>query len=335
MDDRISFIAPPPLVPMKASADFGSEDYSDYSGPSPAGKDNVDYSGLGEYSGMRADGSFSFEALMGMVIALGTMAAATNDSDQRHQIENAAEAGRNGAEEMRKAAKWRLFAGVGGALAAGAGAVAATYFAAKATPAAKDEIAANLKVKGAMNGEQEANLQAKEFTQQAELARTEAGKFEESNASLKKMSIDGQDAKAELDSNSAMMEKELAKAKELDAKADQAKADAGDKAHERAMATLDSSTAAAKRNLFLEKSRTASTGANAASSLTAIGGSVAGLHDADKAEEDANRNRADAMSGLSGSTKQSMYGQASDMLNNQKALNQAINQNLTNAMRNI
>ena len=117
------------------------------------------------------------------------------------------------------------------------------------------------------------------------------------------------------------------------AMADAARLSEKNHAHDRAVAALDSSTEAAKRNTLLEKSRTASTASNAGGAIASAAGAYAGCYDAEKIRADADKSMAEASSGLSSVAKQSMYGNASDMLGNQKTLNNAEYQRRQAAMR--
>lgn len=273
------------------------------------------------------------DCLLAGVINLGTLAAANNDQDLRQQIENGAAAGRRAAAEQEKASKMRFYSGLGGAVVTTGFALRSAKCAIAAAPAAKNEIAANVKVKAAMTQEKACGDQARGHAQQAEHHRAEANKLKEANATLASPRTEGQGAKQELKDNTKKMEGHLAKAKDLDEKADAAKLGEKNHAHDRAVAALDSSTEAAKRNTLLEKSRTASTASNAASAIASTAGTYAGCYDAEKIRAESDKSTAEASSGLSSVAKQSMYGNASDMLGNQKTLNNAEYQRRQAAMR--
>jgi hypothetical protein len=299
----------------------------------PGSGESKDNPGLAGLAG-RFDDTLSYEALLGGVIILATLAGMNNDNDLRKQIENGNEAGRRAADEAEKASKWRFYSGLAGAGVATVAAAYAIKSAMQAAPAAKNEIAANLKVKDAMASEKMAGDQARASVQQAEQSRAKAKALQESQAAnLEKASTDGQGAQDALEKSSAEIKTHLDAAEKADAEALEAQGKERNHAHDRTMATMDSSTASAQRNQHLENSRTGSTVANAANAAASTGGAFGGLYDAEKVRADADKNEADARNGLSSSAKQGMLGQANDMIGNQKVMNNAAVQALQSQMR--
>ncbi|WP_233238513.1 hypothetical protein [Bordetella sp. LUAb4] len=327
---------PPSVLPrftIAGDAKFDDDDYyALLQDDQPSDPPPLDNNESKVYTNSRRE---SCDAIMREVGILGTMSAANSDKDQRTQIENAAAAGRQGAEEMKKAAWLRLGAGLAGALAAGIGAGAAAYCAFKAAPGAKTEISANTAVKEAMAGEKEFGGMAKDFEQMAAQSRAQVSELQESQAGLKKMVAEGKDMTEELGTNSKLIEQYEDDAKTFDTQAGIARDIEKGFADARAAESLEGANGSALRNYYLELSRTWSTGANAGSALSSAGGSIAGFADAAKAQADTERNQADSIGNLNGSTKQSMYSYANDTIANQKALNQAENQARMIAMQHI
>ncbi|ALM86420.1 hypothetical protein ASB57_28915 [Bordetella sp. N] len=281
------------------------------------------------------DAASNLDGVIGLIFTLLIKAGASSEGDQRNKFLDAFNAANRAADKMGLSANLRFWFALAGAAISMFTAFLAARQAAKGGKSLKMEMDANNDAKAAIRNEHSLDAKAKALTREGDEARNKANELDKKHTQLQQASANGQDVQTEVNRNKQLAEESHARSKRkaLDAEDMNTRRAAATK--DRNIASLDSQEHAGQRGHHLEKSRNWTAGGSGLASFVQVGGQGAGFADAARTRAEADKNFADSVGNLAGSTKQGTQGQFNDMISNKKAMDGAAVQSLTTVLSRI